>query len=228
MTRLRLRSVLATGALALALALGFQVGGAFSSSDDTEQARKVAEAFRIISEAYVEDVDSAHLAESAIEGMLADLDPHSIYISADEMRAVRESFNATFDGIGIYYEWVEGEAEQDTLVVLMPIAGGPSEEAGLEAGDRIVQIDDTLALGFDTNLVQQYLKGPRGTEVDARASASRSLSRSRATGSHWRPSSRRTCWMTRPATSSFSGSLGRAIVRWSRPSATSASKAWSG
>lgn len=166
MTRLRLRSVLATGALALALALGFQVGGAFSSSDDTEQARKVAEAFRIISEAYVEDVDSAHLAESAIEGMLADLDPHSIYISADEMRAVRESFNATFDGIGIYYEWVEGEAEQDTLVVLMPIAGGPSEEAGLEAGDRIVQIDDTLALGFDTNLVQQYLKGPRGTEVD--------------------------------------------------------------
>ena len=123
MTRLRLRSVLATGALALALALGFQVGGAFSSSDDTEQARKVAEAFRIISEAYVEDVDSAHLAESAIEGMLADLDPHSIYISADEMRAVRESFNATFDGIGIYYEWVEGEAEQDTLVVLMPIAG---------------------------------------------------------------------------------------------------------
>ncbi|MEM1056753.1 MAG: S41 family peptidase [Bacteroidota bacterium] len=166
MTRFRLRPALATAALALVLALGFQVGGAFSSDDDTEQARKVAEAFRVISEAYVEDVDSAQLAESAIEGMLADLDPHSIYISADEMRAVRESFNASFDGIGIYYEWVDGAAEQDTLVVLMPIAGGPSEEAGLEAGDRIVMIGDTLALGFDSQMVQKYLKGPRGTTVD--------------------------------------------------------------
>ena len=130
MTRFRFRPALAAGALALALALGFQVGGAFSSSDDTQQAAKVEEAFQVIADSYVDAVDSAHLAESAIEGMLADLDPHSIYISADEMRAVRESFNASFDGIGIYYEFVEGEADQDTLVVLMPIAGGPSEEAG--------------------------------------------------------------------------------------------------
>lgn len=166
MTRSRLRPALATGALATALILGFQVGGAFSSSDGTQQAAKVEEAFQLITEAYVESVDSAQLAESAIEGMLADLDPHSIYISSDEMRAVRESFNASFDGIGIYYEFVEGEADKDTLVVLMPIAGGPSEEAGLEAGDRIVQIDDTTAVGFDTELVQRYLKGPRGTKVD--------------------------------------------------------------
>ena len=166
MTRFRFRPVLAAGALALALALGFQVGGAFSSSDDTQQAAKVEEAFQVIADSYVDAVDSAHLAESAIEGMLADLDPHSIYISADEMRAVRESFNASFDGIGIYYEFVEGQADQDTLVVLMPIAGGPSEEAGLEAGDRIIEIDDTTAVGFDTELVQRYLKGPRGTRVD--------------------------------------------------------------
>ena len=166
MTRSRIRPALATGALALALAFGFQVGGAFSSDDSTQQAMKVAEAFQLITESYVEDVDSAQLAESAIEGMLADLDPHSIYVSAEEMRAVRESFNASFDGIGIYYEFVEGEADQDTLVVLMPIAGGPSEEAGLEAGDRIVSIDDTSAVGFDTDLVQKYLKGPRGTRVD--------------------------------------------------------------
>ncbi len=166
MTRSRLRPVLATGALALALALVFQVGGAFTSSDDVQQSRKVQEAYNLITESYVEDVDSAKLAESAIEGMLADLDPHSIYISPEEMKAVRESFNASFDGIGIYYEFVEGAAEQDTLVVLMPIAGGPSEEAGLEAGDRIVMIDDTSSVGFDTELVQKYLKGPRGTRVD--------------------------------------------------------------
>ena len=165
MTR-SLRPVLATGALALALALGFQVGGALSSDDDTQQARKVTEAFQRITESYVEDVDSAQLAESAIEGMLADLDPHSIYVSAEEMRAVRESFNASFDGIGIMYEFLPGVEDRDTLAVLMPIAGGPSEEAGLEAGDRIVTIDDTSAVGFDTDLVQKYLKGPRGTRVD--------------------------------------------------------------
>ena len=163
--RTRLRPLLAAGALAVTLALVFGVGGAFSSTDDVEQLRKIQEAYGLIANQYVERVDSAQLAEDAIEGMLGGLDPHSIYISSEEMRSVRESFDATFDGIGIYFEFVEGAADRDTLVVLMPIAGGPSEEAGLEAGDRIVGIDDTTAVGFDTELVQRYLKGPKGTRV---------------------------------------------------------------
>ena len=162
----RTRSFAAAGILALGLLLGVQVRDVFSSSDDTQQFRKIEEAYTYITRSYAERVDSAQLAEDAIEGMLAGLDPHSIYISTEDMRRVRESFDASFDGIGIYYEWVEGVADQDTLVVLMPIDGGPSEEAGLQAGDRIVMIGDTTALGYDTDLVQHYLKGPKGTFVD--------------------------------------------------------------
>src|SRR5690606_24889202 len=136
-----------------------------SGPDDRLNQNKIAEAFTRPTQGYVERVDSAQLAESAIEGMLAALDPHSIYISAAEMRDVRESFNASFEGIGIYYELLEGPEGRDTLAVLMPIAGGPSEEAGLQPGDRIVQIDDTTAIGFTTELVQRYLKGPAGTDV---------------------------------------------------------------
>ena len=162
----RTRSFAAAGILAVGLLLGVQVRDVFSSSDDTQQFRKIEEAYTYITRSYAERVDSAQLAEDAIEGMLAGLDPHSIYISTDDMRRVRESFDASFDGIGIYYEFVEGAAGRDTLVVLMPITGGPSDEAGLQAGDRIIQIGDTTAVGFDTDLVQRHLKGPKGTSVD--------------------------------------------------------------
>ncbi len=165
MLRSRFLPVLAGVALALALVLGIEVRSADSASDRVEDLRKIEEAYNYITQAYVERVDSAQLAEDAIEGMLAGLDPHSVYISAAEMESVRESFNASFEGIGIYYEFVEGRDDRDTLVVLMPIAGGPSDEAGLMAGDRILQIDDTTAVGFDTELVQRFLKGPRGTRV---------------------------------------------------------------
>ena len=166
MLRSRVLPVFAAGLLGVGLALGVGVGDGVTASGATEDLRKIEEAYTTITRSYAEEVDSAKLAEDAIEGMLAGLDPHSIYISAEEMNSVRESFNASFEGIGIYYEFVEGVDDRDSLVVLMPIAGGPSEEAGLQAGDRILTIDDTTAVGFDTGLVQQYLKGPRGTTVD--------------------------------------------------------------
>src|SRR5690606_13022354 len=157
--------LLVAAVLVVGIVLGFHVRDVASGTDDRLNRNKIEEAFNIITQGYVERVDSAQLAEAAIEGMLAALDPHSIYISADEMRDVQESFNASFEGIGIYYELIEGPDDRDTLAVLMPIAGGPSEEAGLHPGDRIIQIDDTTAIGFDTELVQRYLKGPAGTEV---------------------------------------------------------------
>lgn len=166
MLRSRFAPVLGAGLLAAGLLVGVQVQDAVSASDDVEQIRKIEEAYEYITRAYVERVDSAQLAEDAIEGMLAGLDPHSIYISAEEMQSVRESFNASFDGIGIYYEFVEGPENADTLVVLTPIAGGPSYEAGLQPGDRIVKIDGVSAIGIDTDGVQSRLKGRRGTSVD--------------------------------------------------------------
>ena len=153
------------GVLAVGLVLSVSVRDAVSASDDTQSLRKIEEAFEYITRSYVERVDSAQLAEDAIEGMLGGLDPHSVYISASEMNGVRESFAGSFQGIGIYYEFVPGTAGRDSLVVLMPIAGGPSDDAGLMAGDRIVQIGDTTAVGLDTDDVQRFLKGPRGTTV---------------------------------------------------------------
>ncbi|HEX8299773.1 MAG TPA: PDZ domain-containing protein, partial [Rubricoccaceae bacterium] len=153
------------GVLAVGLVLGVSVRDAVSADDNTQSLRKIEEAYEYITRSYVERVDSAQLAEDAIEGMLGGLDPHSVYISASEMNGVRESFAGSFQGIGIYYEFVPGTAGRDSLVVLMPIAGGPSDEAGLMAGDRIVQIGDTTAVGLDTDDVQRFLKGPRGTTV---------------------------------------------------------------
>ncbi len=166
MPRIRLTPLLGAGLLAVGLLAGVQVQDAVSGSDEVEQLRKIEEAYEYITRAYVEQVDSSELAEDAIEGMLAGLDPHSIYISSEEMRRVRESFDASFEGVGIYYEFVEGPEDADTLVVLMPIAGGPSDEAGLQPGDRIVEIGGETSVGIDADGVQSRLKGPRGTTVD--------------------------------------------------------------
>ena len=158
--------VLTAVVLVLGIVLGMQAQEAASSDPRADSFRKIEEAFQFISRNYVESVDSAKLAEDAIEGMIEGLDPHSIYIDAKDMQRVRENFDAAFEGIGIYYEFLEGADDRDTLAVLMPIVGGPSEEAGLLAGDRIVEVDDTTALGWKTADVEKYLKGPKGTKVD--------------------------------------------------------------
>lgn len=156
---------LAAGALLLGILLGIQARDAFSGDEGFGSLRKIEEAFAYITRNYVERVDAAQLSKDAIEGMLHGLDPHSIYIDASDMKRVRENFDASFEGIGIYYEFIEGAEGADTLAVLMPIAGGPSEEAGLLAGDRIVAVDDTTAIGWQTAEVEKYLKGPKGTKV---------------------------------------------------------------
>ncbi|MCH7638076.1 MAG: S41 family peptidase [Bacteroidetes bacterium] len=157
--------MLVAGVLMLGILLGFQIRDVASGNSNFENFRKIEEAYNFITRSYVEPVDSSELAEDAIEGMLAGLDPHTVYINSSEMRSVRESFDASFEGIGIYFELIEGPDDTDTLAVLMPIAGGPSDEAGLHAGDRIIQINDTTAIGFTNELVRRYLKGPSGTEV---------------------------------------------------------------
>jgi len=161
------KNIISLGAVLLVVGvlLGMQLGS-FIIKDDTAQAlRKIEDAFVLIDQRYVEQVDSAELAESAIEGMIDELDPHSVYINADQMKRVSEDFDASFEGIGIAYELIPGPNDQDTLTVLNIIPGGPSEEAGLLSGDRIVQVDGKSAIGFKNDDVQRNLKGPRGTKV---------------------------------------------------------------
>jgi len=88
-----------------------------------------------------------------------------VYIDADRMQAVREQFNASFEGIGVTYELIDGPEERDTIGVLSVLPEGPSEEAGVWAGDRIVAIDGASAVGLNHEEIQDRLKGPEGSTV---------------------------------------------------------------
>ena len=153
-------------ALVVGLLLGVQLNSAESSDDVTQARKKLEDAFFVIMQRYVEEVDPATLAESAIQGMLGELDPHSIFIDAERMRRVREEFDASFEGIGIQYELIKTPGVGDSLAVLNPLPGGPSEEAGLISGDRIIEVGGTSTIGWTTEDVQTHLKGPRGSTVD--------------------------------------------------------------
>lgn len=115
-----------------------------------------------IQELYVDSVDEEKLVEDAIVGMLEELDPHSMYIPADELRAMNEPLKGNFDGVGIQFNIMK-----DTIFVVSPIPGGPSEKVGLMAGDRIVEVDDEncAGIGIKNSDVQRLLKGPKGTKV---------------------------------------------------------------
>lgn len=165
---MRQRKFITGGAVLLLLGvlLGLQISSLTAGDDTREALRKLENAFLIINERYVEEVDSAELAESALRGMLDQLDPHSVYIDAERMQSVQEDFSGGFEGIGISYEFIEGTDDRDTVTVLSVIPGGPSEDVGLMTGDRIVAVDGQSAIGFETTDVQRTLKGPRGTKVD--------------------------------------------------------------
>jgi len=121
---------------------------------------KVDDVIDYISDNYVDSVNINELETYAIDGMLQDLDPHSQYIPADELKEVNDPLLGSFEGIGISFR-----IEKDTITVINPIAGGPSEKVGLMAGDRIVKIDDSLAIGFTNTEAIKKLKGPKGTKV---------------------------------------------------------------
>lgn len=111
---------------------------------------------------YVDKIDTDSLVEKAIPEILHNLDPHSIYIPADEALAISEPLEGNFEGIGIQFN-----IQNDTIMVINTISGGPSEKIGIRAGDRIVMINDSLVagVGVKNSLVMKKLKGQRGTYV---------------------------------------------------------------
>ncbi len=102
----------------------------------TEDIFKFSRALGYISSFYVDSVDSKQIVEDAIINALKKLDPHSVYIPADEVKAMNEPLEGNFEGIGIQLNILN-----DTIYVISPISGGPSEKVGIRAGDRIVEID---------------------------------------------------------------------------------------
>mgnify|MGYP003764565513 FL=1 len=111
---------------------------------------------------YVDTVDFDKIVEKGTIEMLKELDPHSIYISKKDVTRTNEPLQGNFEGIGIQFQIIK-----DTIVVVQPIKGGPSEQVGILAGDKIIQIDDTVAVGkICTNeWVYTKLRGKKGTKV---------------------------------------------------------------
>ena len=128
-----------------------------------ENTYKIGRTLGLIDAWYVDTTDIDKLTEKTIIEMLRTLDPHSVYISAKDVKEMNEPLNGNFEGIGIQFNLL-----RDTIIVIEPIAGGPSEKVGLLAGDRIVIIngEKVAGIGLSTNGVRSRLMGQKGTRVN--------------------------------------------------------------
>lgn len=124
--------------------------------------KKFERLLQYIDNLYVDSTNQEELVETAIVEMLKTLDPHSVYIPADELKKMNEPLVGNFEGIGIRYNILN-----DTLLVVSPIAGGPSEKVGLKAGDKIITIEGENVAGvkLQNSDVQKKLRGKKGTKV---------------------------------------------------------------
>ncbi len=125
--------------------------------------QKLEFAYKLISTFYVDTTNNEKLVEDAIVGMLTKLDPHSVYISKEDVASMNEPLDGSFEGIGVQFNIFK-----DTLMVVTPISGGPSEKVGIQAGDRILMIDgeNVAGIGLKNKDVFTKLKGKKGTKVE--------------------------------------------------------------
>lgn len=153
----------------LILAFGTVLGMAVSRmSADKQQSilkpsySKIDQVMDFIKYKYVDTISKSQLEEQTIEELLSSLDPHSSYIPEKDMKAVNEELDGNFEGIGVEFYIVK-----DTITIVSAISGGPAESVGLQAGDRIITIDDTVVAGIkiQNKDVMRKLKGVGGTKV---------------------------------------------------------------
>ncbi len=127
-----------------------------------ESVSKFEEAYQFVKN-NSEEEDLKRLTEYAVKGLFRDLDPHSIYIEAQQSEQIQAEFDGKFQGIGVQFQIIE-----DTIRVISAISGGPSEKLGIQSGDRIVEIEGENAVGFSEQDVQDRLRGEKGTSVKVR------------------------------------------------------------
>ena len=156
----RLLTLLALS-FALALTATAQLRQEFQDID-VNQLRKLQMVHVAVTELYVDTVNQGKLTEAGIRGILNSLDPHSSYSDAKETKAINEPLQGNFEGIGVQFNMLE-----DTLVVIQTIRKGPSEKAGILAGDRIVKVNDQIIAGvkMERDSIMRVLRGPKGTVV---------------------------------------------------------------
>ena len=133
-----------------------------SDPDYNLQVQKMNRLLQLIHFFYVDSVNLNKIVEKGTVEMLKELDPHSTYIPQKEVTRTNEPLQGNFEGIGVSFQIIK-----DTIVVVQPIKGGPSEQVGIVAGDKIIQIDDSVATGkICTNAwVFSKLRGKKGTKV---------------------------------------------------------------
>jgi len=152
--------------VALSLLLPFfATGQLLPVGTDTKNAafqlQKFTQFYRNLSGNYMDTINNERLVEDAIKKILSELDPHSAYLSAEEMKPVEESFSGKFSGIGIEFNVLN-----DTIIVVNTIPGGPSEKVGLQPNDRIVSVDGHSVIGTPQSGVPKILRGPRGSRIE--------------------------------------------------------------
>ena len=114
-----------------------------------------------VNQLYYDDVDMESLMDGAFSGIMDQLDPHSIFISTEDQKNISEMFQGEFQGIGIEFDILN-----DYITVIAPVVGGPSEKAGIQAGDWITKIDGENAKNIERDEVYKKLRGKKGTTVD--------------------------------------------------------------
>lgn len=124
---------------------------------------KINELMSLIDKQYVDNVNQDSLTDDVMTDIMSKLDPHSVYIPAKDLEAVNSELEGSFSGIGVQFN-----IQNDTIMIVSVISGGPSEKVGLLAGDRIVKVNDTAFVGsgvVSNEKVMRKLRGPKGTEV---------------------------------------------------------------
>lgn len=148
----------------LILALFIVLPSTLMAQNDVQESQvKFARLLRLVDGYYVDSADVEDLTEKAIVHLLEDLDPHSTYISKEEVDKMNEPLKGNFEGIGISFN-----IYKDTLLVTTTISGGPSEKVGLRAGDRIIEVDgeNIAGIGLKNSDVFDLLRGEKGSKVD--------------------------------------------------------------
>ena len=129
----------------------------------TEASAKLVYLFDLLRDRYVDTLNLQKLVEDAIPSIVEELDPHSAYIPASDLDEITEQLEGSFSGVGIQFN-----IQNDTVMVIQVISGGPSERVGIMPGDRIVTVDDSTFVGKEINndRVLKTLRGPKGTKVE--------------------------------------------------------------
>jgi carboxyl-terminal processing protease len=153
--------------ITISLIIGIVIGGFFSGKSFGRRLfltpkNKISVILDIINEDYVDTVNLKEITENAIVNIINELDPHSCYISGSELQSINDEMEGFYGGIGAEYFFYK-----DTIVVVNVNHGGPSSQAGLLAGDRIVYVNDSLSAGTSVTeeIIVQNLRGPVGSSV---------------------------------------------------------------